>query len=228
MGMVELALIGKLKSTKADKNKVLQLDNTTPYAPSTDYNPATKIWVEDLVNQVLGTPGIQFISSDMYPDPSTPVGAIWYKPSTGHLLILVDSNNTWVDFFGAASSGVQYISSSTIPDPSTQAGTIWFNQTNGITYILQIDSAGTTAWVEIGGGGSAAINVPVLTESLITVTNSSVFTYSFTYQPNFIMVYLNRLKLRPSEFTASDGTSITLNIDLEIGDELEFVSVEGV
>ena len=159
MGMVELALIGKLKKTKADK--------LTTY---------TKTEVDNLLSNF---------------------------------------------------NGVNYYSSLNMPT-NISAGTIWFNQTNGVTYIYQEDSLGTKFWVELGGG-SSAINVPILSESnLIIVSNISTKTYNFVYETSFIQVFINRLKLRKSEFTATNGTSITINIDLEIGDEIEFVTVEGI
>lgn len=38
-----------LMDAKADKANVLELDNTAPYAPLTDYNPATKKHVDDSI-----------------------------------------------------------------------------------------------------------------------------------------------------------------------------------
>ena len=159
MGMVELALIGKLKKTKADK--------------STTY---TKTEVDNLLNNL---------------------------------------------------SSINYYASSSAPT-SVSAGSIWFNQDTGVVYQLQKDSSNNTAWMEIGGA-SSAVNIPTLSESsLITVTNASTLTYNFVYEPSFIQVFVNRLKLRKSEFTATNGTSITLGIELEVNDEIEFVTVEGV
>lgn len=152
MGMVELALIGKLKKTKADK-----------------------VYVDNLM-----------------------------------------------------ASTTKYISSATAPlNPLT--GTIWFDSSTGITYLYQRDGNDVTGWLQLGGGGNSSSTVPVLLESdVITVTNPSTVTYSFNYQPDFIQVYINRLKLRKSEFTATNGTSITILLSLEIGDEIEFTTVEGI
>ena len=162
MGMVELALIGKLKKTKADK--------------STTY---TKTEVDNLLSNLSGI------------------------------------------------SGITYYASSSAPT-SVSAGSIWFNQDTGVVYQLQKDISNNTAWMEIGGA-SSAVNIPTLSESsLITVTNASTLTYNFVYEPSFIQVFVNRLKLRKSEFTATNGTSITLGIELEVNDEIEFVTVEGV
>jgi len=156
MGMVELALIGKLKKTKADK--------LTTY---------TKTEVDNLL------------------------GAI---------------------------HTVNYTASETAPT-SPIPGDIWFNQTNGKTYIRQIDINDTEIWMDIGG--SSGVSIPELKESdLIQVQNINTITYNFVYTTQFIQVFVNRLKLRKSEFTASNGTSITINIPLELNDEIEFITVE--
>lgn len=41
--------ISTLSSTKADKSNVLELDNTTPFTPDADYEPATKKYVDDSI-----------------------------------------------------------------------------------------------------------------------------------------------------------------------------------
>ena len=154
MGMVELALIGKLKKTKADK--------LTTY---------TKTEVDNLI-----------------------------------------------------SSFSNYFAQETTPSSPTP-GDIWFNQTNGKTYIRQIDINDTEIWMDIGG--SSGVSIPELKESdLIQVQNINTITYNFVYTTQFIQVFVNRLKLRKSEFTASNGTSITINIPLELNDEIEFITVE--
>ena len=138
MGMVELALIGKLKKTKADK--------LTTY---------TKTEVDNLI----------------LPFP-------------------------------------KYYAQETAPT-SPIAGDIWFNQTNGKTYIRQIDINDTEIWIDINGGGSTGISVPVLKESdLIQVQDINTITYNFAYTTDFIQVFVNRLKLRKYEFTATNGTNI--------------------
>ena len=155
MGMVELALIGKLKKTKADK--------LTTY---------TKTEVDNLIS-----PFSNYYAQETAPNLVNP-------------------------------------------------GDIWFNQINGKTYIRQIDINDTEIWMDINGG-SSGVSIPELKESdLIQVQNINIITYNFVYLPQFIQVFVNRLKLRKSEFTASNGTSITINIPLELNDEIEFITVE--
>ena len=183
MGMVELALIGKLKKTKADKTNVLQLNNTTPFIPSQNYHPTTKKYVDDSIAAISGG--------------------------------------------GSGASMMQYFSQSTMPE-TIKAGDIWFNTENGETYIFHRDYNGITFFVALAPSTTNNNNAVNLQESeTIVVTNLSSQTYVYEYATNFIQVFVNRLKLRKSEFTAVDGETITINIPLELGDEIEFITVEG-
>ena len=57
-----------------------------------------------------------------------------------------------------------------------------------------------------------------------SVTNETQ-TFAFNYLPFFMMVYVNRLLLRPSEYVATSGTDVTILIPLVDGDEVEFISL---
>lgn len=52
MSILNTALIQKLKKIKADKENVLELDQTTPYEPTDLYHPATKKYVDTVVYNV--------------------------------------------------------------------------------------------------------------------------------------------------------------------------------
>lgn len=81
MSIINTALIGKLKKTKADKNNVLELNNDIPYTPSTWYNPATKKYVDDAV-------------SGLSPDTNTYVTSAQLQPNG--ILELVRNDNVAV------------------------------------------------------------------------------------------------------------------------------------
>lgn len=102
-------------------------------------------------------------------------------------------------------------------------GSIWYNWNNGKHYIFTTDG-GTQYWLDLNAGVGAP-NIILNESNIITVTDTDIKTYNFNYNLNFIQVYINRLKLRKSEFTATTGSSITINIDLEINDEIEFVTL---
>lgn len=78
---------------------------------------------------------------------------------------------------------------------------------------LRADGAGITAGV---------LNLTY--RDPIVVTDAATTTYSVAYNANFTQVYLNRLLLRPTEYTATNGTSITLGISLSVDDEIDVVT----
>lgn len=60
---------------------------------------------------------------------------------------------------------------------------------------------------------------------VILVTDPTVRAYDFAYNKDFVQVFLNRLKLRPTEYEATNGSSIRFLIDLEVNDEIEVCSI---
>lgn len=68
--------------------------------------------------------------------------------------------------------------------------------------------------------------VPVLKEiDTITVSSSATKTYNVTYNAKFVQVFVNRKVLYKEEFNATNGTSITLNIDLIEGDKIKVFTI---
>lgn len=124
---------------------------------------------------------------------------------------------------GALTTGVEYYSQTTVP-VSPGDGAFWFDQETGKTFQYHVDNDGTKFWLEVGSGDTADI-LPTLSETVIEVTNDATLTYNFNYHVDFVQVFINRLKLKASEFTATNGTSITLVGPIEVGDEIEFVTV---
>lgn len=91
---------------------------------------------------------------------------------------------------------------------------------------------GTTATLTIDTPDAPAPVAPTLKESdIVTVADASITTYGFQYTgatltiaPSFHMVYVNRLKLRRTEYSVS-GSNVTFNVALNVGDELEIVTL---
>lgn len=112
------------------------------------------------------------------------------------------------------------------PPVSPSVGTIWYNWENSLHYVYTIDSNSTHYWLQIGSGGGSGSSSYLTESDVITVTDPETITYNFNYNVNYIQVYINRLKMRKSEFTANNGTSVTINVELVEGDEIEFVTAD--
>jgi hypothetical protein len=78
---------------------------------------------------------------------------------------------------------------------------------------------------KLANGGSVA---SVMNRSSVMMFDSATNPdqiFDFQYLDFFIMVYVNRLLLRPTEYIATNGTDITITIPLVDGDEVEFISL---
>ena len=63
-------------------------------------------------------------------------------------------------------------------------------------------------------------------EYVVTTAGQTVFNLSAEYESGYVDVYLNGVRLSSSDFTASNGTSVTLTTGATYGDILEFVIYE--
>jgi len=150
--------------------------------------------------------GIQF---DYGATGSPLTGFFGYDQSLGRFNFVPDSSNTSEVISGLTGD--------------YEIGEIWQNQTAGA-----YDSAGTptnaSARWNTAATKSESLNVYLYHEPIVTVTNPATVTYTWSYNTSFVQVFHNRLALRPTEYTATNGTSITISYPLEIGDELEFIT----
>jgi hypothetical protein len=118
-------------------------------------------------------------------------------------------------------------------------GTLWVNKTiagwlgftpvptsrtltiNGVTY----DLSANRSWTISGGGGGTTVNAR--TEYEYT-TDGSTATYTAAYTVGQVDVFYNGAKLSDTEFTATNGTSITLGFTPVIGQLVEVVAWLGM
>jgi cytoskeletal protein CcmA (bactofilin family) len=111
------------------------------------------------------------------------------------------------------------------------------NATSGISTFNNIDingtltdvnnSTGTSGYVlkNVGTGVSwASINdsLPTLRTTSVQTATSGQTSFTVNYTVGFLDVFINGVKLAPSEFTASNGTGVTLSEAAFAGDLVEF------
>ena len=101
----------------------------------------------------------------------------------------------------------QYVISSTAPS-NPNAGLLWFDTTTGVETMkvyngTSFQNAGSSV-----NGTSESVDYVVGTSSGSYTGSTTVFPA--TYDPGFLSVYLNGVRLHPSDFTATNGTSVTL------------------
>lgn len=137
------------------------------------------------------------------------LGYYGYNASTGRFTYIPQSVNTNETFSGNAGD--------------VEFGEIYQTQTNNVYDPLGVTVNASALW---NAAANAILNVTVnLTELPIQICNDVLITtYSFAYNPNFVQVFLNRLKLRADEYAATDGTTVTILYPLNIGDEIEIIT----
>ena len=91
------------------------------------------------------------------------------------------------------------------------------------------DTAGVSGYVLTTVGTGVSWRAMVDTLPQLRTTDSATATagqtaFSFSYNVNYLDVFLNGVKLSGSEFTATDGSNITLSEACFAGDIVEFVS----
>jgi hypothetical protein len=95
-------------------------------------------------------------------------------------------------------------------------------------YTLLFQSAN---WHIIGSGSPRVTSNLFKRSDVIYVSNTSTAAYHFAISGTaivvndpFVQVYLNRMLLRPGEYTVTNSNTITINVSLNLDDELEIVS----
>ena len=75
----------------------------------------------------------------------------------------------------------------------------------------------------VGSGVTWAAFPTARTTQTFTATAGQT-TFSFTYNVNFIDVFVNGSKLKSTDFTATNGTSVVLGVGAFVGDTVELIS----
>jgi hypothetical protein len=87
------------------------------------------------------------------------------------------------------------------------------------------DASSGIATIYFQGGGSSVGETTIVKEEFtVTSATQSLFTLAAAYPVGYLDVYLNGVKLASSDFTASDGSTVTLTNAAVNGDIVEFVN----
>jgi len=100
-------------------------------------------------------------------------------------------------------------------------GDLWFDQTSNTMKVYGsggFQSAGSSV------NGTAERKDYVVGTNSGSYTSGSLTTFPAVYDPTFVDVYLNGVKLQPSDFTATDGANVVLASAAATGDSISIVS----
>lgn len=96
----------------------------------------------------------------------------------------------------------------------------------GITTVTSISTGSTTGlsgqYLQSTGVGVTWASGTVLRNTSSTVAIAGTDTFNLNYTVGFLDVYVNGVKLAPSDFTAADGTSVVFNESTYGGEVIDF------
>jgi len=133
-------------------------------------------------------------------------------------------NGTTVDISiaGGGGGGGASVSISTVAPSSPSAGDLWYNSNLGRTFIYYNDGS-SSQWVDSSPYNLAQPSLtPGKTSTSLTATLNQT-TFSTSYTPGYVDVYLNGVRLTDSEFVASNGSTITLIQGASAGDVVDVI-----
>ena len=120
---------------------------------------------------------------------------------------------------GVNSFGERYRVSANAPTDSLDAGDLWFDSTNNLMKVY-----GSGGFVNAG----SSVNGTSERKDYVVGTSQgsydgSTTVFPATYDSGFVDVYLNGIKLQPADFTATNGTSVTLGSAAQTSDTVSIV-----
>ena len=71
-----------------------------------------------------------------------------------------------------------------------------------------------------GGGGGSSVSQSVFSETYVATAGQTTFNVQYT---SVVEVFLNGIKLKPSEYTANDGSTVVLNTGCAVDDVVDLV-----
>lgn len=128
-------------------------------------------------------------------------------------------NTVATNISGVNSFGERYRVSANAPTDSLDAGDLWFDSTNNIMKVY-----GSGGFVNAG----SSVNGTSERQDYVVGTtkgsyDGSTTVFPATYDSGFVDVYLNGIKLQPADFTATNGTSVTLGTAAQTSDTVSIV-----
>ena len=120
------------------------------------------------------------------------------------------------DFFDTYFVGANQPTGSNVTE-----GDLWFDTT---AQILKVRSASGFQSAGSSVNGTAERKEYTVGTNSGSYTSGSLTTFPATYDPQFCDVYLNGIKLAPSDFTATDGANVVLASAAATGDSISIVS----
>ena len=130
-------------------------------------------------------------------------------------------NNVNTNLSSVQNFGDTYFVGSTQPSSPTN-GDLWFDTSTGVDKLKVWDGSSFVLAGSTVNGTSERVSYVVGTSQGGYTGSTTVFPA--TYDVGFVDLYLNGIKLTPSDFTATNGTSITLTSAASTNDTVDIIA----
>mgnify|MGYP000320666893 CR=1 FL=1 len=171
------------------------------------YNSSTGLWENKSIGTVLGGTNAQYVKGD-----GSLSSALNSRLEVN--FIATAGQTAFSTPYEIGQIEVYYNGSKLYPDE--------FIATNGTSVVL-VNAATLNAQISIVKYVSAFTTTSIRNETIFTTTSGQT-TFSVNYAVGQVDVFYNGAKLNPSEFTATDGTSIVLGFTCAAGESISVIS----
>ena len=130
-------------------------------------------------------------------------------------------NNVNTNLSSVQNFGDTYFVGSTAPSSPTN-GDLWFDTSTGVDKLKVWDGSSFVPAGSTVNGTAERVSYVVGTSQGGYTGSTTVFPA--TYDVGFVDLYLNGIKLTPSDFTATNGTSITLASAASTNDTVDIIA----
>ena len=133
---------------------------------------------------------------------------------------IANVNNVASNLASVNNFGERYRVSASQPNTSLDVGDLWFDTSSNLMKVYGTGGVFQNAGSSVNGTSERKDYVVGTAQG--SYTNSTT-VFPATYDGGFVDVYLNGIKLQPADFTATNGTSVTLLTAAQTGDTVSIV-----
>jgi len=210
-------------NASVDIQNDLSVTGLSTFASNVDVNASLDVQNDVIIGGGLTVTGVSTIASNVDVNGGITASTLAVEDLTDNRIVIVGSGGELEDDANLTYDGSQLI----VGTGLSVTGFSTFSNIQITGYLNDGNSSGVSGqYLKSTGTGVtwATFQSTAVETTTQTATESQTTFTGLTYTVGLIDVYLNGVRLTPSEFTATNGTSVTLDDGAFEGDTLDFVT----